>query len=69
MFKYLAGVATGWIAARSLPPFKESPLKPPTYEELGVLMNRTKELTTYISDILDESAKNSKTNHGDPDSE
>lgn len=49
MFKFLAGVATGWIASRSLHSPDESPFKAPTFEEMAVLMNRAKQLTEYIS--------------------
>ena len=54
MFKFLAGVATGWVASRSLYSPNESPFKPPTVEELAVLMNRAKQLTEYISTKMKE---------------
>jgi len=52
MFKFLAGVATGWVASRSLHSPNESPFKAPTVEELTVLMNRAKQLTEYISTTM-----------------
>jgi len=39
MFKFLSGVATGWVAARVLPPKprESSPLSPPSMTDLSIL--------------------------------
>jgi hypothetical protein len=60
MFKFISGVATGWIAARSIPNVADSPLKPPTYEEIILLTQRVKEACEFISKKLDEADKDSK---------
>lgn len=54
MFKFVAGVTTGWIAARSIYKKDESPLKVPTYDEIIELSQKAKEGWTYISKKLEE---------------
>jgi|TARA_B110001450_G_C17603470_1_gene474003 hypothetical protein len=60
MFKFLSGVATGWIAARSIPNVADSPLKPPTYDEIILLSQRAKEAIEFLSKKLEEADKESK---------
>jgi len=53
MLKFISGLATGWVAARSIPNQNESPFKPPTYDELILLLQRAKEACEFISNKLE----------------
>lgn len=59
MFKFLSGVATGWIAARALEAKDKdiSPFSPPTISELTILSEQLKKLGEHIQDILKEDTK------------
>jgi hypothetical protein len=62
MFKFISGLATGWVAARSIPNKNDSPLKPPTYDELILLLQRGKEACEFISNKLETHEESSREN-------
>jgi hypothetical protein len=59
MFKFLSGVATGWIAARLLPPRNPnaSPFALPTVTELTLLSEQLKKAAVGIQDFLKEESE------------
>ena len=62
MFKFISGLATGWIAARSIPNKNESPFNPPTSEELVLLFQRAKGAYEFISNKLETHKESSRKN-------
>jgi|TARA_B110000967_G_scaffold205972_1_gene251650 hypothetical protein len=62
MFKFLAGIATGWVAARSIPNKSQSPFDIPTYDEMILLYQRAKETGQFISKKIEEADKETKEN-------
>jgi hypothetical protein len=59
MLRFLAGVATGWVAARALPPSDAHPLSMPTIEEIEVLTKKFKHLMNSLQQKLNEKEEKS----------
>ena len=59
MFKFLSGVATGWIAARALPPKPPdvSPMSLPSVSEIAIL---TEQMQKMLTDFQEKMTKNPK---------
>lgn len=59
MFKFLSGVATGWIAARSLPPRNPdaSLFALPTITEISLLTEQLKKAAANLQDFLKENTE------------
>ena len=63
MIRFLAGVASGWTAARTINPNVDTPWKPPTYEEYILLGQKVKKAIDDISKKLEQvSTENSENN-------
>lgn len=60
MFKFLSGVATGWIAARALPPKPPdvSPMSLPSVSEIAILAEQMQKILT---DFKEKMTKESNT--------
>lgn len=56
MFKFVAGITTGWVAARALPAPKDSKdrMKPPTYDEVYTLAQKIKHVVEQTLEKLDK---------------
>ena len=56
MLKFTAGAVVGWVSARVLPSPKHSTdrLKPPTLEEIQILVQKAKDTTNKIIEKLDK---------------
>jgi len=54
MLKFVAGMATGWVMAKSLTPNGESPFKPPTWEECLTLSHKIKIIVEDISKQIEQ---------------
>jgi len=55
----MSGLATGWIAARSIPNKNDSPFNPPTSEELLLLFQRAKEACEFIGEKIESEKETS----------
>jgi len=55
MFKFIAGAVVGWTSARLLPPPSGDRLKPPTSDELLVIVQKTREFLIQIKKKIEES--------------
>lgn len=56
MLKFITGVATGWLAARTLPPPGPGTerIQPPTFHEFHILWQRFEKTLKNIKQKLDE---------------
>ena len=54
MFKFIAGAVVGWTSARLLPPPSGDRLKPPTSEELLVIVQKTQAFLMEIKTKIEE---------------
>jgi len=54
MFRFALGVASGWIAARSLPMRDADPWSPPTTVEITILIERAKSALLKLQKMLEE---------------
>ena len=52
MLRFLAGMATGWVAARSLPPTDTHPFSLPTVDEISTLTLKLKDILTDIQNNI-----------------
>lgn len=52
MLRFLAGMVTGWVAARSLPPSSSNPLSFPTVDELGILTLKVKDILRNLQESI-----------------
>ena len=55
----MSGLATGWIAARSIPNKNKSPFNPPTSEEVVLLFQQAKEAYEFIREKIESHEKTS----------
>jgi len=60
MFKFLSGVATGWVAARILPPKppETSPLSPPTLADVSILAGHANTALVHMKEKFKELDQN-----------
>lgn len=56
MLKFLSGVATGWVAARILPPKppETSPLSPPSMADISILTSHANTAFEHIKQKINE---------------
>lgn len=54
MLRFLAGVATGWVAARSVPPTNANPLSMPSAEEIGLLVTKLQKFMAVLQEKLEK---------------
>ena len=59
MLRFVAGMVTGWVAARSLPPTDTHPFTTPSADEIGILANKFRKMTLDIQKYLNENLNDS----------